>query len=55
MKKNDNFFSSFKITLSTLYQTAFSGTMLAMVMGYKISKSNLTHKDLKIILIVAAF
>ncbi len=52
--KNDNFIRSFKVTLSTLYQTAFSGSMIAMVTGYKISNSRLSQHDLKKILIVAS-
>lgn len=42
------------MTLSTLYQTAFSGAMISMVMGYKISKSRMAQYDIKRILIVAS-
>lgn len=52
--QNDNFIRSFRVTLSTLYQTAFSGSMICMVMGYKISKSRLSQYDIKRILIVAS-
>ena len=32
--QNDNFFKSFKVTVSTLYQTMFCSLLLLMVMGY---------------------
>lgn len=52
--QNDNFIRSFRLTLSTLYQTAFSGSMICMVMGYKLSKSRMAQYDIKRILIVAS-
>jgi len=52
--QNDNFIRSIRVTLSTLYQTAFTGSMMCMVMGLKITKSQLTQREIKKIIIVAA-
>jgi hypothetical protein len=51
--QSDNFLKSFKITLSTLYQTFFCGIMLSMTMGLKITKQKLMREEAKKIVIIA--
>lgn len=50
---SDNFARSFKITLSTLYQTFFCIALLSMVMGFKISKERLSLMEVRRIIAVA--
>jgi hypothetical protein len=51
--QSDNFVRSFKITLSTLYQTFFCVSLLIMVMGFKITKERLNLTEIRRVLSVA--